>query len=211
MIDLSAEIKRYLDSRHSESLEKKREMAELSAEIERLLGTLTFDPDMAFQSLAEHKQRISQAGFLHDALLDCAAAYSAENELLVFENEQLQKQLEVYEKIGNLQGALLDRSQAEAKELSQLHDLLLKVQGTLMRREGVIHGRKVGSTIAGRKAADAKHASPGGSRDKRDHIRKIWASGKYSSRDICAEQECAALEISYSTARKHLRGTPDPS
>ena len=63
----------------------------------------------------------------------------------------------------------------------------------------------------GRLAADARHNQPGGSREKARAIREIWASGKYSSRDICAEQECAALDMSFSSARKHLRGTPDPS
>ena len=42
-------------------------------------------------------------------------------------------------------------------------------------------------------------------------IREIWASGKYRSRDICAEQEAAALNISFSTARKALRNTHDAS
>lgn len=60
-----------------------------------------------------------------------------------------------------------------------------------------------------RKAADALHNGPKGFRVKRKTIQEIWASGKYSSRDICAEQECAALEMSFSTARKALRGTPD--
>lgn len=60
--------------------------------------------------------------------------------------------------------------------------------------------------IAGAEAKDAKHHSA-----KRKKIRDIWASKKYSSRDICAEQECAALGMSFSTARKALRGTPDPS
>jgi hypothetical protein len=59
--------------------------------------------------------------------------------------------------------------------------------------------------------AEALHGKLGGSRDKRDAIRKAWASGKYSSRDICAEQECASLDMSFATARKHLRKTPDPS
>jgi hypothetical protein len=62
-----------------------------------------------------------------------------------------------------------------------------------------------------RTAANARHDQPGGSRDKKAEIRKIWASGKFSSRDDCAEQECAALGISYSSARKALRGTPAPS
>lgn len=62
-----------------------------------------------------------------------------------------------------------------------------------------------------RLAADARHSMPGGSREKRRQIITAWASGKYSSRDICAEQECAALGMSFSTARKALRGTPEPS
>jgi hypothetical protein len=61
------------------------------------------------------------------------------------------------------------------------------------------------------KAANAKHSRPGGSRDLANRIRKIWASGKYTSRDICAEQECGALNMSFSAARKALRNTPDPT
>ena len=62
-----------------------------------------------------------------------------------------------------------------------------------------------------RAAANARHSKPGGSRDKRQQIRDIWSSGKYSARDICAEQECAALDMSFSSARKALRGMPDPT
>jgi hypothetical protein len=60
-------------------------------------------------------------------------------------------------------------------------------------------------------AAGTRHSKRNGSREKAESIRNIWASGKYSSRDICAEQECAALGMSFSTARKSLRGMPDPS
>jgi hypothetical protein len=66
------------------------------------------------------------------------------------------------------------------------------------------------------RASDARHKAnllhdkPGGSREKRKQIQEIWASGKYSSRDMCAEQECAALNMSISTARKALVNTPDP-
>lgn len=62
-----------------------------------------------------------------------------------------------------------------------------------------------------RKAAEARHNQSGGSREKRDKIRAIWASGKYSSRNICAEEECAALGMAHTTARKALIGTPEPS
>ena len=60
-------------------------------------------------------------------------------------------------------------------------------------------------------AANARHNRPGGSRDKQRRIREIWATGKYSSRDICAEQECAALGMSFSAARNALKNTPVPS
>lgn len=60
-------------------------------------------------------------------------------------------------------------------------------------------------------AANVLHDKPGGSRDKQRQIREIWATGKYSSRDLCAEQECAALNMSISVARRALRNTPDPS
>lgn len=62
-----------------------------------------------------------------------------------------------------------------------------------------------------RKAAHARHSKPGASREKQKKICEIWASGKYSSRDLCAEEECAGLNMSYSTARKALRNTPDPT
>ena len=59
-------------------------------------------------------------------------------------------------------------------------------------------------------ASERRHGRPGASRDKQGLIRSAWASGKYVSRDVCAEQECAALEMSFSTARKALRNTPEP-
>ncbi|MBP6645095.1 MAG: hypothetical protein KA207_04510 [Burkholderiaceae bacterium] len=60
-------------------------------------------------------------------------------------------------------------------------------------------------------AANALHDKPGGSRDKQNKIRTIWATGKYTSRDLCAEQECAALNMSISVARRALNNTPEPS
>lgn len=62
-----------------------------------------------------------------------------------------------------------------------------------------------------RAAADALHNQPGGNRDKQDAIRKIWATGKFTSRSVCAEQESAGLGMSYETARKALRNTPKPT
>ena len=73
----------------------------------------------------------------------------------------------------------------------------------------------VGSTEwrkrAAQDAANARHSKPGGSRERQTKIRNIWASGKYSSRNVCAEEECAALGMSYPTARRALTNTPDPA
>jgi len=59
-------------------------------------------------------------------------------------------------------------------------------------------------------AADARHDRPGGSREKRAKMRAFWASGKYTSRDRCAEEECGALGMSIGAARRALENTPDP-
>lgn len=73
-----------------------------------------------------------------------------------------------------------------------------------LKREGV--------RTAAKAAADARHSKPGGSRELKEKIRAIWATGKYSSRDICAEEEWAALGFgSFSTARKALRNTDEPT
>lgn len=61
-----------------------------------------------------------------------------------------------------------------------------------------------------RKAADARHDQPGGSRDKQRRILESWMSGKYSSKDVCAEEECGALGMSFSAARRALKNAPKP-
>jgi hypothetical protein len=59
-----------------------------------------------------------------------------------------------------------------------------------------------------RRAVNARHDKPKGSREKRAQIREIWASGKYESRNLCASQEYEALDMSYQVARAALRNTP---
>jgi hypothetical protein len=82
------------------------------------------------------------------------------------------------------------------------------VIGDELTREEI---ERVARAATARKAADALHSQPGGSRQKRAAMLALWATGKYSSRDICAEQECAALDMSMSTARKALIGSPEPA
>lgn len=61
-----------------------------------------------------------------------------------------------------------------------------------------------------RLAANARHDKPGGSRDQNRKICEIWATGKFNSRDRCAEEECGALNMTYSAARNALKNTPEP-
>lgn len=77
--------------------------------------------------------------------------------------------------------------------------ILQTAQGTKEFTERVLRKKK--SSFAA--AARAKKYL-----DIKNKIIAIWVSGKYLSRDVCAEQECANLNISYSTARKALRNIP---
>ena len=102
-----------------------------------------------------------------------------------------------------LEEALFPLSQVEEIENVDLKDSEFLSQqfaiGSPERRTEIARG-----------AALARHSKPGGSHEKQEQMKILWVSGKYSSRDICAEEECAALDMSYSAARKALRNTPDP-
>lgn len=88
--------------------------------------------------------------------------------------------------------------------------LAMFAEGKVMAAKDLLAGSKAARSGLGKKGANARHNAIGGSREKAAKIRMIWASGNYSSRDLCAEQECAALGMSFSAARKALRGTADP-
>ena len=62
---------------------------------------------------------------------------------------------------------------------------------------------------SGKNGAKYRHAE---SYELHNRIKVIWASGKYSSRDVCAEQEYSGLGFgSFKAARNALTNTPDPS
>lgn len=84
-------------------------------------------------------------------------------------------------------------------------------ENNIIPAKALLEGSKKIRSQLGKKGASARHNAAGGSREKANKIREAWASGKYQSRDICAEQECASLGMSFSSARKALRGTPDPA
>lgn len=100
---------------------------------------------------------------------------------------------------------LRDGMAVEANKLPQI--LFSIVKSTKGVADHIVREQK---SKAGKAAADAGHSKPGKSREKQDAIRDAWASGKYSNRDLCAEQECAALNMAFGTARRALRNTPEP-
>ena len=63
---------------------------------------------------------------------------------------------------------------------------------------------------AQRQGALAVHKAAGHEARKKT-IKEIWASGKYKTRTACAQNECKTLGMSFDTARRALRNTPDNS
>ncbi|WP_169168168.1 hypothetical protein [Acidovorax sp. SRB_24] len=98
---------------------------------------------------------------------------------------------------------------ATAESLDHMDNLhKAAIIGQAMSSENI--KSKITASNRGKAAANALHARPGGSREKQEQIRAMWATGKYESRDMCAEQECAALDMGFGTARRALRKTPEP-
>jgi hypothetical protein len=96
---------------------------------------------------------------------------------------------------------------SEDEGLSAIQDVLNMQPVNALTLAHLIHLER---TRTAKRGADAKHNKPGGSRENQAKIRAIWAMGNFTSRDRCAEEECAALGMSYATARKALRNTPKP-
>lgn len=96
--------------------------------------------------------------------------------------------------------APLDSAKAFEKILLEVLDFAAEIEKKREQKK---------ASQRGKAAANDLHGKPGGNRDKQAAIRAIWATGKYKSRDVCAEQECAALNMAFGTARKALRNTPN--
>ncbi|MEW9623251.1 hypothetical protein [Rhodanobacter geophilus] len=79
--------------------------------------------------------------------------------------------------------------------------IILQVAVAVVRAQQVIAGDK------GKAAVMKRHAAPGGSHDLAGAVRAEWASGKYKSRDVCADQVHVKIGLSYKAARNALIGT----
>lgn len=104
-------------------------------------------------------------------------------------------------------------------DLNAIQEVFLLAAETIQLQSIALHqvseaGFKIASMKAstrGKTAADALHGKAGGSREKSGEMRRLWATGNFASRDVCAEQECSAVGLSFSAARKALRNTPNPT
>ena len=65
------------------------------------------------------------------------------------------------------------------------------------------------ASINARAAINKRHDKQGGTREKANMVREAWATGKYPSRQRCAEMMAAKLGMGVSTAVRALNGTPD--
>lgn len=82
---------------------------------------------------------------------------------------------------------------------------------SVVAAKNIKSGKDIANHQKAKKAVNARHDKPGGSRDKAAQIRAIWATGKYTTRDICAEEEYQSLGYkSFGAARRALQNTPDP-
>lgn len=162
--------------------------ADINNRVAKLLAS-----GMSYEELAKHAaDGWSWSAFMEDA-------YQAMEQLLGIYQNQL-----------SLSQSLLMKQISATDQLvtiGELHEQIVAVRRFL---EGQIAGRDAQRKIVAKKGGEALHSKRDGSREKRRLIQEAWASGKYSSRDICAEEECSALKMSFSTARKALRNTPEP-
>lgn len=157
----------------------------------------------------KERARLEQLNLPYDELLSLAASNFASMILFDSAYEESIKQIEALEKISNMQDQIANELQFHLHTIHNAGELQLTLKSIGTAFDEKLTRYKV--TKRARNAVNIRHSKPDGSRAKAQAIKDVWATGKYTSRDICAEQECAALNMSFSAARKALRNTPEPT
>jgi hypothetical protein len=108
---------------------------------------------------------------------------------------------------GQVESGTASRSQVDALATASIQfGQLMTILGTLTHERGPtatrIRKRDQASAAANKKNATAQAA--------RATIRAAWASGKYLTKEACADAECDAAQVSFYTAKKALRNAPMP-
>lgn len=145
---------------------------------------------------------------------------SSMSELSKLNHAQVLEEFKFFRGLANKTVLLLNVASESLDQSPELHEIqeVLRVAGATINYQRIAiqviseSGFKISSRQAsnrGKVAADALHGKAGGSRSKAEEMRRHWATGKFTSRDLCAEQECGDVGLSFSAARKALRGTPN--
>lgn len=166
------------------------------------------DSDPKFLETKAWVQEIFKGDY--EKLAAFAARSVMQESTLLKENEELCEKLnEVYRTAGYLSES--NPIESHIKTNIALMSLEMNPDNPVAKTYQQVIQKERQATKRAKTAADARFNKPGGSREKKAAILAMWASGKYSSRDICAEQECSVLGMSFSTARKALIGTANPT
>lgn len=117
----------------------------------------------------------------------------------------LSKHAPLSETLSQLDAVLCDDGSPDALAVLGLYALVrASTLHEAVVRRAIPHSRR------GQKGAAGKHGKPDGTWEKQEQLRAIWASGKYLTRDLCADEEYEALGVSRDTARDWLKKTLDP-
>lgn len=155
------------------------------------------------QKIIDQRKILTELNLSVDQLLDIASTNIVKAELL--DNYLNHEFANLIDRILSIVIPNISNEQREvfsAKIIAQIRTDL----GKAADDQAKLEAKKRSKT--GKDAADKRHEE---NRYKHEKIKEIWSTGKYSSRDICAEEEADALGMSISTARKALRNTPSPS
>jgi len=187
----------------TKSFKKELDTILTACEIREPMSLKTLDSKLKFI-----KEDLKSKNYSYDQLLDLCASLTSWNEIVEFENEGLKKLNDGLSTLVQFTSKALKNSQKNGEYLS----ILGEVGKAMALIEGQLSGRNAEKRLAiTRKAKFAANKKHEATNKAKEEIKQIWASGKYTSRDVCAEQECAVLNLSFSTARKALRGTPEPT
>ena len=154
-------------------------------------------------------KRIARQNFTYDQLVDMFALARFEADTYKQLHDETNEIFGLFSRITELRNMQASEGERLCK-LVKDYEKSLNFHSAQMFMSGV-ETMKIKASKRGTKAANVLHDKPGGNRDKQAAIRAAWATGKFKSRDICAEQKCAGIDMSFSAARKALRGTPTPS
>jgi len=174
-------------------------------------GTFFYVPDSYIE---DECQRLRASNLTTDELIKKLAECTYENLKSFAQIEGFTNDFGQIEQVQDSIERLVEGRESNFKKIIEIQELKLKVvraRADLTGKLGAYTGVKAYKKEKAANAANSRHDKPEGARAKAHAIKNAWASGKYSSRDICAEQECAALDMSFSAARRALRNTPEPT